>query len=466
MGGLAKKVYDKSPYFFKYLLLNFKGYLNAKQRYNSRFKSSLQEHIDLWGADIQDINDFQKKKLSKLLTEVHQHSQWYASIMKERKITLKEIESNPIEVLKRMPILEKSDRKKHVDLIVNTSRKTDMVNHTSGTTGSPTMDYLDQESINDSFAVWKRFHNVIGVKTKDKQVRFSGRLVINNDAKKPPFWVYNYFEKQLMMSTYHLKSENFKFYIEKLNKFKPKLIDGYPSAIFIISKFINKNKIKLSFVPKAIAVTSETLYDYQRIEIEKAFRCHVHNQYASNEGSPFITECTNGNLHVNLDSGIFEYVNNEGKPAKPGEIANLVVTSIIRFKTPLIRYNIGDTVLLPLQNEICNCNCNMPIVKKIIGREDDILWTEEKGYVVSADTALIDIEGIMEGQIIQENPKLVVVNLIVDDAFNKKMHDRLLNNLKDRLGEHIDYTINIVDNIPLGPNEKFDAQKRNFELKF
>lgn len=109
----------------------------------------------------------------------------------------------------------------------------------------------------------------------------------------------------------------------------------------------------------------------------------------------------------------------------------------------------------------------MPIVKNIIGRDDDIFWTEEKGYVVSAGTAFIDyIEGIIKGQAIQESPKLVTVNLIVDNGFNDKTQSKLLKNFGDRLGENISYTINIVDNIPLGPNEKFDAMKRNFELEF
>ncbi len=466
MAGIKEKIYNHLPYPFKFILLNIKGYLNTKQRYNKEFKAYLKEHIDLWDADLNTVTTYQNKKLTVLLSEALAYSDWYAAIMKELGITVQDIQKDPMHVLQRMPILKKIDRKTKVDLIVNKKRETAMVGHTSGTSGSPTIDYLDLDSINVSFAIWKRFHHVIGVIPGNKQVRFSGRLIVDTATKKPPFWVYNYFEKQLLMSTYHLTDVNLGSYIKKLNKFKPELIDGYPSAIYIISKYINKHNISLSFIPKAIAVTAETLYDYQRVEIEKAFNCHVFNQYASSEGSPFITECVRGNLHLNLDSGVFEFMNTKGEPAKAGEIAKLIVTSYINYKTPLIRYDIGDTVLLSKEEEKCGCGCTMPIIEKIIGREDDILWTEEKGYVGRMDTAYKGLKGIVKSQIIQETPAKIIVNVIADTDFDESMKQQLLGNLKDRLGQKIAYQINEVDDIVLGPNGKFDAVKRNFELEF
>ena len=156
----------------------------------------------------------------------------------------------------------------------------------------------------------------------------------------------------------------------------------------------------------------------------------------------------------------------EGHPANPGDIAKLVVTSFINYKTPLIRYNIGDTVLLASRNKTCNCKCNMPIIEKIIGREDDILWSEEKGFVGRMDTAYKGLVGIKESQLIQESTKKVVINMVVDNDFSDKVQNKLVKNLKERLGENINYNINIVENIPLGANGKIDAVKRNFKLKF
>ncbi len=465
MGGIQKKIYDRVPYPIKFLILNLKAYQNYKQRYTKNFDIYLDEHIKLWDADIEIIKDYQKQKLIELLSEVYLYSDWYSNIMKGLDISINDIKNTPYKVLKKMPVLTKSDRKNNTDLLVNINRKTIGIGYSSGTSGSPTKNYLDLTSINRSFALWKRFHKTIGLQKIVKQVRFSGRIVVDSKKKSPPFWVYNCFEKQLLMSSYHLKDENLIHYVNKLNRFKPILLDGFPSTIYILSRYINQNNLKLSFTPKAIAVTAETLYDYQRTEIEEAFNCHVFNQYASSEGSPFITECIEGNLHLNIDSGFFEFINTKGELAKPGELAQLVVTSFTNFKTPLIRYNIEDTVLLHENNTKCACGCLMPIIEKITGREDDILWTEEKGYVGRMGPAFKGFESIIKSQIIQNSPTDIVINIIVDDLFNKSMEAQFLHNLKDRLGSSISYQINKVDNIPLGPNGKYSTVKRNFEVK-
>lgn len=44
------------------------------------------------------------------------------------------------------------------------------------------------------------------------------------------------------------------------------------------------------------------------------------------------------------------------------------------------------------------------------------------------------------------------------------MNTKFLQNLKDRLGEKVTIDIQIVNDIPLGPNGKFDAVKREFEI--
>jgi phenylacetate-CoA ligase len=258
------------------------------------------------------------------------------------------------------------------------------------------------------------------------------------------------------MSTYHLTDENMNHYIKKLNLFKPQFLDGYPSAFYIIANYAIKNNLKINCTPIAIATTAETLYDYQREVIEKVFNCRVYNQYASSEGSPFITECTSGNLHINLDSGIFEFLNSKNEKAQSGEIARMVVTSFRNLKTPLIRYDILDSILVG-NNTKCNCGCEMPIIDKIIGREDDLLWTVQKGYIGRMDTAYKGLEGIIQSQIIE-------IKNIVDQNYTTEIEEKFIKNLKDRLGENINLKFESVDSIPLGKNGKFEAVKRKFKL--
>ena len=463
---MLDKIYKFSPYFIKVILLNLKAFINERTRYTKGYYSYLKEYNNLWEADIVNVKRYQKKQLERLLLEVKEYVPYYKDIFDKDSISAKDIEKDPHRVLKSLPLLSKDVRKSQVDLLVNNnpSRKLVEVGYTSGTSGSPTINYLDNESIERAFALWTRFQNSIGIKKDDKSIRFSGRIIVKPSSTKPPFWVNNFVQNQLFMSTYHLTDENARYYVDKINKYKPVFLDGYPSAFYILARFIVDNNWKIDFIPKGITTTAETLHDYQRTLIEKAFHCKVYNQYASSEGSPFITECIKGNLHVNQDSGVFEFLNKENQPAKPNEIGRMVVTSFRNYKTPLVRYDIQDTVLMSDNDSICDCGCSMPIIEKIIGREDDLLWTEEKGYIGRMDTAYKGLVGISKSQIIQEELNLFIVKNVIDVDYTKAVEKKFRLNLEERLGEKAIVKMEYVDTIPLGKNGKFNAVVRRCKL--
>ena len=468
MNKTIERIYFKAPPLFKNIAVSFIGYCNKAQRKGHFYKKQYQNFLTNWELDEIAFRNIQIDILRDLLKEVNLYSTYYRSIFNSMGINESAIVQDPIEVLSKMPFLLKDTLKNDIENLINSNpkRSKDFKNFTSGTSGSPTTSYYDKESMQISAAFLRRFYYFIGLKDDDfKSVRFSGKIIIHPDQSNPPFWVYNYLDKQLFASSYHLKESNFPDYIGILNRLKPKLLDGYPSAIYVLSKFINQNAIKLAFNPTAIATTAETLFDYQREEIEQAFNCKVYNQYASSEGGAFITECSQGRLHLNMDSGIFEFINEDGNPAIPGEIAELVITSFRSWKTPLIRYKTGDSVRLS-ESQIgkCGCGTSFPHIEEIIGRSDDILYTEAKGFVGRMDPAYKGLYGIVKSQIIQKSISDIEVIQIVDEKYNDKVEKLLIDNLKDRLGDEVNIVIKLVDEIPLGANGKFKSVSREFDI--
>jgi phenylacetate-CoA ligase len=466
-GKFKEKIFRKLPYQLKVLAISYIGLKNHKKRFSGLYNYYYENYRQLWNAELNQVIKFQNKKIEQLLIEAISFSDWYKEKAAERRITIDDIKKDPVAALKRFPLLQKEERRNftHKLLNKNPERKIAHVGYTSGTSGSPSLNLTDKESINAGFALWRRFHTTIGLpETKFKNVRFSGKIFVDPDCQTPPFWVYNFVEKQLLMSSYHLSDTHMKHYIAKLNSFRPLFLDGYPSAFYILADYIKRARLTLTFMPKAIATTSETLYDYQRKMIEEVFKCKVFNQYASSEGGPFITECKNGKLHINLDSGFFEFYRPDGTEAKPGDTAELVVTSLKTYKIPLIRYAIKDIVELPLNSQECGCGCKMPIVKKIVGREDDVLWTEDRGYVGRMDTAFKGLKHILKTQIIQKSPELIEIYCIVDNNYTEEIENIFMNNLRERLGVNIKIKFYYVDDISLSSNGKFDAVKREFPL--
>src|SRR5690606_962092 len=96
------------------------------------------------------------------------------------------------------------------------------------------------------------------------------------------------------------------------------------------------------------------------------------------EGAPPITECRAGRMHLNTDTGFFEF-----HPV-PGNnlVKELIVTSFRNLKLPLVRYRVGDTVRMNVgTDQPCRCGSSFPTVASIEGRLDDLLYSSERGAI-------------------------------------------------------------------------------------
>src|SRR5690606_25826938 len=195
---MKQKIYNYSPYFVKFILVNIKAYINKKKRYNEFYKPIYDELLENSVSKREVVLKYQKKQLIKLLTECYQYSEFYKKRFLSNNVSIEEIKNKPYDVLFKLPLLTKDERKKYVDKIINLNpkRKVSSIGYTSGTTGTPTKNYTDKETEAISFALWNRFHNTIGINKKSKHIRFSSNLVANPNRLTPPFWVYNIIDNQ------------------------------------------------------------------------------------------------------------------------------------------------------------------------------------------------------------------------------------------------------------------------------
>lgn len=467
MLNIGKTIFYRAPALIKNLLISSYGFIEKRKRNGNYFVEHYRDLNATRQAGIEGIEKYQIDRLRELLIEACEYSPWYKQAFHGAGISKESFRSEPpLELLSQLPFLEKTELRERTFEVMsmNPARSSFAKVSTSGTTGSPMEIVFDKEGRQATFAEWRCYYDWLGLPQEFRSARFSGRIIVKPGALHKPFWVHNWADKQLFMSAYHLKESNLNTYVEKLNSFKPVLIDGYPSAIYVIARYIVNNEIKLAFKPIAVSTTAETLLDHQRDVIEQAFKCKVYNQYASSEGAPWIVECQQGNYHLWLDTGVFEFINKKPLDDET-DIAELVVTSFRNFKTPLIRYRIGDYVQLFKQEPNCTCSAPYPVIKGIIGRDDDILFTDEKGWVGRMDPAYKGVRGITQSKLIQHTAEELEVLLVTDDGFDKTQQDLFLKNLRERLGQNLKITLNKLDHIPLGKSGKLKSVERRFSIE-
>jgi phenylacetate-CoA ligase len=359
------------------------------------------------------------------------------------------------ELLSQFPFTEKSHLRGREDqfLCEGISTRSLRVGYTSGSTGSPTKIFETQDSLSKRFGFVGRLRSWAGVQAplRPRRAQFTGRSVAQGGDVP---WRWNLFDHALLLSSVHLNPSSVRNYVRALRKCQPTLIDGYPTAMFTLAKLAEAEGLTLPRIPTAIA-SAETLTEEMRRTISRAFSARVFNQYAASEPSCFWSDCEAGSLHIHSEYGVSEIIRPDGSPSGVGEIGEVVVTSVLNNVMPLIRYRTGDLAVRGL-DEACSCGRTLPRVQRVIGRQDEIVFTKERGFVGRLDPVFKGLEGIVESQIRHESLTVFRVLLVPDRAkWTAEQRRKLEINLQEKLGSSQRILIEEVPSIERGPNGKF-----------
>ena len=204
--------------------------------------------------------------------------------------------------------------------------------------------------------------------------------------------------------------------VQALNDFDPALLVGYPSALELLAEEQDAGRLRIR--PAVVESSGESLGDQARLAA--SLGCAVHNVYAASEFSPIALDCPRGWLHVNSDWVILEPVEEDYRPTPPGTASHTVLlTNLANRVQPLIRYDLGDSVLA--KPGPCECGNPLPAVR-VAGRRDDVLHLDNAaGGTVSvlplAITAPIDdAAGVHRCQLVQSGPAQLRVRLELESG--------------------------------------------------
>ena len=243
---------------------------------------------------------------------------------------------------------------------------------------------------------------VAGVSQKMPRAMMGGRPIVPGDTNKPPYWRFNRHWQQLYLSSYHVSKKTSSGYIAALKKYESAWMTGYGSAIAALADSALDEGID-PYELRAVIVSGDTLLPGMRISIEKYFQCKCFNHYGQSEGVAMAMECEHGRMHVIPMVGIIEIVGKDGLPCRPGEVGEIVTTSLLNDSMPLIRYRIGDYAAWA-QDQYCPCGNPNPIITDLEGRIDDYLLTLDGRKICRLSTAMKRSPTIHSAQIVQDNP--------------------------------------------------------------
>jgi phenylacetate-CoA ligase len=250
------------------------------------------------------------------------------------------------EDLPKIPVLTRDILKSRLpDLLSRAYPKKALAEgHTSGTTGSPVTLFYSPDMMTMNYAALDRQYRWAGARLErhgDRMAVVRGNIIVPLTQTRPPFWRTNYYHRTLLLSNFHMTPANLRAYYEALRAFQPVVLDGYPSSVYVLAKVLLNSGERLPL--KAVLTSSETLFDFQREAIEKAFECRVFDYFGAAERVVFSVECEqHSGHHLCEEYGLCEIVDGDHRPLPPGQEGTVVGTTLHNLGMPLIRYLTSD----------------------------------------------------------------------------------------------------------------------------
>lgn len=402
---------------------------------------------------IEQIRDYQCKKLKEIIHFAYREVPYYRRIFREIGIEPNDIRTP--EDLSSLPILTKEEVRQHFREMFakNYKKYAPSPGYTSGSTGTTLTFSLTHlvKHYEKAFGYrhWKSVHFI----QRDRSVVLRGDILTEDPSAVAPFVKKG---KELFLSSFHLSDVSLPEYAGMIKEFQPAAIRAYPSALAILTRYFKK--ASLSTVPglKVILTSSESLLSEIRREAEEFWQCPVIDWYGNGERIAAIGECEHGSYHIQED---YSYV--ELEPTDSPRHRRIVGTTYYNLAMPLIRYDIQDIVTVHPEDDagICSCGRAFRKISSIDGRIEGIVITPDRRYVGRLDAAFKYSPGIALAQIIQQQIDYITIKIVKGKSFCDNDMERLNRELRLRLGEKIAIHYEFVPDIP-----RTSAGKLNFVI--
>lgn len=451
------KIYEISPVWLQNVAISFYGLYWKQRRLGGLFEYECENSKDREKYTKEEWEKYQTEILRKLLIHSFKNVPYYRELWKSMRLTESVLETFTLDRLKELPYLEKEILRKYGSTtLLSECRDKGKFYASSGSTGTPVQIYFSRVFHQKWNALYEvRVRNWAGINYRMRRGMIGGRRVLPDAQSYPPYYRYNYFEKQVYFSAYHLSENMVENYLEGLIRYKVDYLVGYAMSIYFWADFILQKKLKAPEL-KAVLTSSEKLTSSMRNVIETAFGCKVYDAYSGVEACGLISENAFGELLASPDSGILEVIDKNGFPVKPGETGEVVWTGLLNFDQPLIRYRIGDSVTLS-RNQISKSGMYMPVIESIDGRIEDVITGNDGRKMVRFHGLFIDLAGLKSGQVIQHSLGEIEIKLVVDSYYQRLFSEQIITKrLESQLGV-MSVSFKYVQDLPRTANGKIKA---------
>ena len=397
----------------------------------------------------EQIENYQNLRLRKLIEYAYENVPFYKNIFIKNKLSVDDIMTK--DDLVKLPILTKKIIREAGSEIqsIDYPKRWTISSGSSGSTGEPLFFLLSKEAYSLNLAANLRGWYWMGFRLGDKYIKIS-----QNPRNKKLKNIQDFVSRNKYLSINPMVDCNFKYILDTIEKYRPKVIRSYPDPLFFLAEYKAKHK-DYNYIPASITTTGNTLFPETRKFIENTFGCAVFDAYSC-EGTPNVFECpTHEFYHITDEYAITEVLDENNNVINDG-VGRLISTDLWNFAQPFIRYDTQDIV--EISSTPCKCGKKLKRIKRILGRDNDIIIAPNgRKFIVHNFTGFFQrddkhLKRSIESFQVRRKGNIISILLIVNENYDNSVKEYIRNYWKNEM--NMDIIVKEVDQIPLTKSGK------------
>jgi len=339
-----------------------------------------------------ELEKLQIKRLKTKLKEVYEKVPFYRRAFKEKGVVPEDIKT--LADITKLPFTSKLDFRDNYPfgLTAVPLQQVVRIHSSSGTTGKPIIAPYTQGDIDTWAEVMARTLATAGVRKDDILQNAYGYGLFTGGLG------FHYGAERLGAMVIPAGTGNTKRQLLMIQDLGTTVITCTPSYAIILHETAKEMGLDFRETKLRLGVCgAEPWSEQMRNDIESRMGISAINIYGLTEviGPGVSVECEHKcGMHIWEDHFLAEVINPQtGEHMPPGQLGELVFTTLTKEAQPVIRFRTRD--LVSLTADTCKCGRTMVRMSRVMGRSDDMLVVRGVNVFPSQiESVLLDVEGV------------------------------------------------------------------------
>jgi len=244
----------------------------------------------------------------------------------------------------------------------------------------------------------------------------------------------------------------------ELEKFGPRLLCAYPSALETLVRYLRDSGRRLS-IP-AVVTSSEVFRPEAWALVEQMLGCRLADYYGQAERIAFASANAAGQYRFQHGYSCVEFIPYDGQRVPSDSqhrLYEIVGTSFWNSLLPIVRYRTGDLVRLPAswgERELEELSLGLRTFEGVLGRQQELLVCPEAVRITGIGCIPNDVRNVLRFQVVQESLDEARILVLPTEKFSEDDADVLLANARERIPPHVKVTVEVAQRLERTPRGK------------